>query len=359
MKICYFGMYAANYSRNHILIKGLRQNDVTVIECNVRRHFVWGFRYYHLVKKFLQVGKEADIIFVGFPGQTDVPLAWLLGKIFHKKVVFDAFISLYNSMVYDRKYFGKNSIRAKIWWFIDWQSCILADKIILDTNEHIEYFVKTFKIIKEKFSRVFVGTDTEIFYPRKVKSHTDFQIGFHGSYLPLQGVDIIIESARILKNNKDIKFNLLGDGLDRKKIELLINKYHLNNIRLLDPVPYESLSNFISSNDIYLGGHYGVNEKSGLVIANKVFESLASGVATIIGESPATRELFTDGKNCIFVRQEDPKDLAEAILKLKKNISLREKIANGGYNLIINRLTPRRVVDDLIYELWHIRRSPK
>lgn len=352
MKICYFGMYAPAYSRNHILIKGFKENGVEIVECNDRSHFLWGVRYWKLLKKFLLIGgQNCDYIFVGFPGQTDVPLAWLLGKIFHKKVVFDAFYSLYCSYVFDRKYFSKNSWKAKFWWFIDCQSCILADKIILDTNEHIEYFVKTFKIIKEKFSRVFVGTDTEIFYPRKVKSHTDFHVGFHGSYLPLQGVDIIIESARILKNNKDIKFNLLGNGLERKKIEAMVCKYRLKNVQFLNQVPYEELPQFISSSDLCLGGPFGGNIKSRLVIPNKVYEAMACKKPVVVGESAATQELFKDKIHCLFVTQNSPLDLASGILELKNNKLLREKIASGGYNLVVNKFNPKRIVEELVYEL--------
>lgn len=351
MTICFFGMYASNYPRNKTLIKGLKQNGVQIIECNVRSHFLTGLRYYYLSKKFLKEGKEADIIFVGFPGQTDVPLAWLLGKIFRKPVIFDAFFSLYNSLVFDRKNFEQKDWRARFWWFVDWLSCVLADKVVLDTNEHINYFVKTFGIKREKFIRVFVGTDTDIFYPRKLLKHKNFLVGFHGSYLPLQGVDIIVESARLLQNHKDILFRLLGNGLERKRIENLINKYKLPNIRLLDPVPYGNLPSFISSNDIYLGGHFGSNPKSGLVVANKVFEATATRTTTIVGDSNATRELFKNDINCLLVKQGDPKNLATAILKLKENPVLREKIAIAGYNLIIEKLTPKFIVKELLQSL--------
>ena len=34
MKICYFGIYNPNYSRNDILLSGLNQIGVEVIQCN-------------------------------------------------------------------------------------------------------------------------------------------------------------------------------------------------------------------------------------------------------------------------------------------------------------------------------------
>ena len=349
MKICYFGMYAPNYSRNHILIKGFKENGVEIVECNVRSHLVWGFRHLKLVKKFIGIkGWNCDLIFVGFPGQTDVPLAWVLGKIFHKKVVFDAFYSLYCSYVYDRKYFSKNSWKAKLWWFIDWISCVLADKVILDTNEHIKYFVKTFGIKKEKFSRVFVGTDTDIFFPRKTQSRQGFSVGFHGSYLPLQGVDIIIETAKLLP---EVIFRLLGNGLERKNIEILVHKHQLKNVQFLEQIPYGELAHFISSSDIYLGGPFGGNIKSRLVIPNKVYEAMACKKPVIIGESAATQELFKDKIHCLFITQNNPIDLARGILELKNNNLLREKIAAEGYNLVINNFNPKRIVDNLIHEL--------
>jgi hypothetical protein len=37
MTILYFGNYNPNYSRNRVLIRGLRENGVKVVECNVKR----------------------------------------------------------------------------------------------------------------------------------------------------------------------------------------------------------------------------------------------------------------------------------------------------------------------------------
>lgn len=352
MKILYFGMFAQKYSRNRILIKGFRSNGVEVGECNDRSHFIWGLRYLKLLKKFIQMkGYLYDIIFVGFPGQTDVPLAWFLGKVFHKKVVFDAFISLYNSMVFDRKYFEEKSFKASFWKFVDWLSCFLADKIVLDTNEHIKYFIGTFNINKKKFIKVPVGTDTEVFYPRKKNAHKGFRVGFHGSYLPLQGVNIIVGAAEQLSSCKDIDFCLLGNGLERRNIELMIAKIRLSNIKLYDPVPYEDLPKFISTCDIYLGGPFGDNSKSKMVVPNKVYEAMATKTATIVGESMATREFFKDETHCLFVKQGDPKSLSRAILLLKQNRLLRDKISLGGYNLVSTSLTAKEIGRQLIMSL--------
>ena len=34
LRVCYFGTYRAEYSRNRIMMEGLRKNGVEVIECH-------------------------------------------------------------------------------------------------------------------------------------------------------------------------------------------------------------------------------------------------------------------------------------------------------------------------------------
>lgn len=349
MKVLFFGMYSPKYSRNHILIKGLKLNGVEVVECNDRSSFIWGFRYLKLLIKYISVkGWNSDIVFVGFPGQTDVPLAWILSKIFHQKLIFDAFISIYNTRVFDRKYIEENSVRAKGYWFIDWVSCYLADKVILDTNAHIDYFVRTFHLHKEKFIRIFVGTDPDLFYPKKMKKHKGFVVGFHGSYLPLQGVPVILDAAKTLGSYDDIRFQLLGDGIERKKCERIVKEHKIRNVSFIDKVPYEKLADFISSCDIYLGGPFGSNAKSKLVIPNKVYEAIACKKAVIVGRSVAMDELFSEEKNCAMVNQDSHDDLAAKILYLKGHKAIRDKLAMSGFRLFISKLTPILLTKSLV-----------
>lgn len=348
MMICYFGMYSADYTRNRILIKGLRENGVGIIECNERRHLLWGLRYYYLLKNYFGNGcQKADVIFVGFPGQTDVPIAWVLAKLFRKRLIFDAFISIYNTQVYDRKYVAENSFKAKLFFFIDWLSCLLADRVILDTNTHIDYFVKTFGIPREKFLRVFVGTDTNVIRPMPMKTHKNFVVGFHGYYLPLQGVPIILEAAKLIKD-KSIVFHLLGSGVEYAKCRDLADSLHLNNTEFFGKIPYEELAGFISNADIYLGGHFSNSLKAGLVIPNKVFEAIAAGKPVIVGESVAMKELFKHGVNCWMVKRGDPQSLTKAITYLKKNPIIRENIAKSGYKLLRSQLSAKKVAHELL-----------
>ena len=53
---------------------------------------------------------------------------------------------------------------------------------------------------------------------------------FAGNIGPAQSVETIIEAANILKNEKNIMFHIVGDGLSRQKCEEMVNNYSLKNV---------------------------------------------------------------------------------------------------------------------------------
>lgn len=340
MIICYFGIYNPEYSRNRIVIKGLRQNSVEVIECRTNKKGV--IKYFDLIKKHWLIRKKYDVVFVGFPGYQAMILVYFLTR---KKIIFDAFTSLYDSMVCDRQIVRKNSFRARYYWFLDWLSCKLADKILLDTNEHIRYFAQTFNIKKEKFCRVFVGADDEIikFTEQKEKENI-FLVHFHGSNIPLQGIKYIIKAAKLLEK-ENIIFNIIGSKIKQQYQDL-----ELSNINFINNIPYEKLVKYISKADVSLG-IFGSTEKAKRVIPNKVYEALATGLAIVTANTVAVGELLIDKQNVLFCKNADSYDLARKILKLKDNNKLKEKISKNAYELFIKKLTPKKIIKQFLIEI--------
>lgn len=345
MKICYFGIYDKNYSRNKILISGLRKNRVEVIECSDRTESI--FKYFKLIGKYWKQGRQTDLIIVGFPGWQSAILAKILTR---KPVVFDAYLSLYNVMVYDRKACSVKSFRARYYWFLDWLASKLADLVLLDTNTHIEYFIKTFGFKREKFLRVLIGADNNIFYPREAERNKKFTIVFHGWFIPVQGIEYIIKAAKILKDYKDIQFQLIGVGQEYQRMVNLTKKLSLDNISFLGKKKYDQLVKYLAKMDVGLG-NFGHSEKTLMVIANKSYEVIAMGKAHISADVPAMRELFKDRENILFCQRANPESLAQKILELKNNQELRKRIAQNGYELYKSKATPEIIAKELLTNL--------
>jgi glycosyltransferase involved in cell wall biosynthesis len=340
MTICYFGIYDKNYPRNRIIIKGLKLNGINVIEVNDRTQGIKKFWY--LFFKHWKIRNKYDVMIVGFPGQIIVPFAKLITK---KKIIFDAFTSLYDSLVFDRQTVKPRSLQAKYYWFLDWMSCKLVDIVLLDTNAHIDYFVETFKIKKNKFVRIFVGSDEAVFKPtQNAKIHDFFLVHFHGSYIPLQGVAYILEAAKMLEN-ENIRFNIIGS-----KIKEHYKNAGYKNINFIDNVKYEELSNYISLSDVSLG-IFGNTDKAKRVIPNKVFEAMAVRKIIITADTPAIKELFTDRKNILLCDIADANDLVQKIKLLKNDKISSSKIIENCYQLFLDNLIPEKIVKNLIIKL--------
>src|SRR3989339_158388 len=340
MKICYFGIYDPGYSRNRVLLKGFKANGIKVVECRSVRSGI--IKYLDLLLQYLKIKKDFDFLFVAFPGQTVMVLARFLTR---KKIIFDAFTSFYDSAVNDRKTIKRKSFGARKLWWLDKISCCMANLIITDTNENIKYFSETFHVPKENFIRVFVGSDYDSIGSAKGKKERDyFLVHFHGTNIPLQGVEYIMGAAKLLEG-ENIKFNMIGT-----KIKNQHQDQDRKNINFIDNVPYENLGEYISGADVSLG-IFGATDKAQRVIPNKVYEALAAGTAVITGDTPATRELLTDGVNAIFCRMADPEDLADKILRLRDDLFLRNLVAKKGYELFINKLTHNIIVKNFIVTL--------
>lgn len=346
MTICYFGIYNPEYGRNRVIIKGLKKNGVKIIECRSQGRGL--IKYWNLLKKYVKIKEKYDLMVVGYPGYQAMILARFLTR---KPIIFDVFTSIYEAMICDRKLVKANSLKALYFWSLDWLSCQLADKILLDTQEQIDYFVKTFYLKPEKFYRLFVGTDEDLVYPLPTlkKENENFLVHFHGNFIPLQGIEYIIRAAKTLELEK-IHFNIIGKGQEYEKIIKLAKELGISNISFIDPVPYDQLKEYMAVSDICLG-IFGNTNKTQRVIPNKVFEAIACAKPVITAESPAMKELFIDQENIIMSKPADADDLAEKILKLKLDQNLRLQIGQRAFNLFQSKLLSKNIIHDLLIKI--------
>lgn len=360
MRICYFGAWEKNCPRNCNIIKGLKKNKVEVSELhesvfekiedkiNIKtsEKIKIFFKILKAYAKLIKRKKEAlaaDIIIVGYIGQLDMFLAKMLFP--SKTIIFNPMISLYDTLIEDRK-LSKNFFIKKFFFYIDKISCLLADKIILDTPEYADYFHKTFNIPDDKLSYAPIGADEDIFFPRtKQSQNNEFQVLFYGKFTPLQGIEHILFAINILKERKDIKFRIIGRGQTYKKIRELSKDLKIEDkIEYIDWIPFKKLPEIIHSADIVLGGHFGNSGKASRVVSNKTFQIIAARKPTIISDSPASISAgFIDKHNAILCKTGNAIDLARAILELKNNPELREKIANGGYELFKQKYSTQKI----------------
>ena len=334
----------ADYIRNRVVIAALSSHfDVTV--CTTRARTTMG-RTVSSLSKFLARRPDYDLCFAGFYGQ---PIAIALSLLQHQPIVLDAYVSTYDTLCHDRCWFRPASAMGRAAYWLDSRGCRSADHVITDTDAHARYFADTFNVPSAKLTTVYVGTDEDLFYPRTELSAAggSTHVFYYSGFLPLHGTEVIIKAAALLRDRPDIHFTLGGDGRRRRRLEQLIDDLDLNNVALVGWIPLERLPEYINQASICLGGHFSTVPKAGRVIPTKVFQFVAMRKPTIVGDSPAMRELFVPREHVWTVKMGSHEALAEAIRTLADDDGLRQRLAAGGYEVYQQELTTAALGDRL------------
>jgi glycosyltransferase involved in cell wall biosynthesis len=337
MKLLYLCGKERSYIRNVMMMKGLRNCGCEIIDCSDESR-TYLRRFLNSLFRFFASGKAGlDFVFIGCLGHYYVPL---IRRVTAKPLIFDPFVSMYDTMCLDRKRFRPDSAAGRVLHWLDRTACTQADRILLDTDAHIDYFARSFALPREKFLRVLVGADESIFYPRESRPEDGrFHVFYYSSFLPLHGTEYVVQAAAALRAQGDIAFTVVGSGLEHAKVRSLAKRLGVDNVRFIDWLPYEELPLEIGASDICLGGHFSDIDKARRVIAGKTYQFIAMRKPVIVGDCPANREIFSDRQNAFMVRMADADSLAEAILELRENKTLREKIAEEGYTMYLEKCT--------------------
>ena len=260
--------------------------------------------------------KEFDLVFVGFAPQLVVPFFRRLRK---RELVVDFFISMYDTLVYDREKFKEGSLPAKFLKWLDRRTLALADYIITDTKAHGRYFTEELEAEPGKMHTLYLEADSTVYYPRIQNKRGEikdkFVVLYFGSVLPLQGVPVILEAIHLLKERNDIYFYVIGPlGESDEKSEDA-------NVEYISWLSQKELAEKIAEADLCLAGHFhGTIEKAKRTIPGKAYIYKAMGKPMILGDNEANHELYSerDGKTW-FVEMGNPQALAEKIVALAES----------------------------------------
>jgi len=336
LRVLAWGTYDLSKPRVRILLRSLREVGTEVTECHAD---VWGQtidksqvkgwmdRLQFLLRWLLAYPRllwcwfrkpTPDVVVVGYLGQIDVLILWPFAKLRRTPIVWDAFLSLYNTVIEDRKMFSPKHPVAWALYALEWLACRAADRVVLDTRAHAHYFVERFKIPVEKTDSVFVGAEDDKFQAleRSRDPQQPFTVLFYGQFIPLHGIPTIIKAARLLKH-EEIRWVLIGKGQEEALVRSMLDEEPLDQLEWIPWVNYEELINWIGRADVCLG-IFDDGEKASRVIPNKVFQVLSAGKPLITRDSSAIRELLEEDEKSVWLVSPDaPNDLARAISNIR------------------------------------------
>ena len=318
MKILFAGKDDFTYNRTIILRAGL--GKIPEVEISLFNYKA-GFDQ----DRWKKEEAWADVVYIPPLRHGDVAF---VRKRTQKPIIFDPLIS---------KYLTRTGDHGKWWtsWEKKWRDRMgtnNSDWLIMDTKAHLDWMVNAYNFNPQKTGIVPIGADVEKFKPEPKTNSDKFQVGFYGGFVPLQGVDRIVQCAKMLEQEKDIQFDIIGYGPFYKKVKALASKLQVQNVDFKGWVQYEELNKSLNNFDLALGV-FGTSLKTDLVIPNKIYHYAAMKTCIVTKDTPGIRENFGDGEN-IVLTQNSPEKIAEKIMELKADSQKRERIAANGYELV-------------------------
>lgn len=131
-----------------------------------------------------------------------------------------------------------------------------------------------------------------------------------------QGLDVVLDAARITADNRQIRYLLVGDGAARPALEAQAASMGLTNLQILPLQPQERFLELLAGAGVCLVTQQA--NVADIVFPSKVLTLLAAGrpvVASVSAASEVARVVVEAGAGRV-VRPEDAGQLASAIVEL-------------------------------------------
>jgi len=177
-----------------------------------------------------------------------------------------------------------------------------------------------------------------------------FVVGYIGNHGLGQGLESVVETARLLNGEPDIHFLFVGHGAEKSRITALATEVGLTNVTFLPPCPREEVARYYQAADVCLVPLADVPAFRN-TIPSKLFEILGSARAVIGALRGDGADLIIRSRAGVVVPPAQPADLADAICRLRAMpLTERQELGDRGRRFVEEHYD-RRVLADRYLEL--------
>ena len=171
---------------------------------------------------------DTDVLYVPYPSILVLNTLSMLPKRANH-VIADVFISMYDTVVSDRKFIGPRNPLASLLYRLERRAYRQADLLVVDTRENAGFLRRLFDLPTEKIAAVPLSTNEEDYCFSVYRTQPKrLRVLFIGTLVPLHGAGTIVEAAGQLRQHTDLEFRLIGTGQDASVVERLIDHHRPN-----------------------------------------------------------------------------------------------------------------------------------
>ena len=262
-------------------------------------------------------------------------------KLLGKKFLFDHHDI--NPELYEAK-FGRRDIFYKVMLLWEKLTFKFADVSIATNESYKQIAIERGGMDPEKIFVVRSGPKLErlkIIPPvEKLKCGRNYLVGYVGVMGAQEGIDHLLESVKYIvhtKNRKDIHFGLVGGGTSLEEMKALAQDLGVAEyITFTGRIPDQEMLEMLNTADVCVNPDVA-NEMNDKSTMNKIMEYMALGKPIV--QYDLTEGRYSALEASLYAENNNIEDLADKILNLLDDESLRSKMGEFGRNRVLNELS--------------------
>ena len=298
----------------------------------------------------------ADFIFTGSGPPTQGVVVGLAKKLSGKKVIYNLQDIFPDSLV-TAGICDQNSIFYHIGRKMEDFTYRNADHIITITDDMKANIMRK-GVPEDKISVIRNWIDTDkvkhisridnTLFDELELSRDKFYVVYAGNLGKVQGVNVLVEAASLLKDNENIRFVIFGNGSEEDNLKQMIAENHLNNISMFPLQPVERVSEVYSMADVCIISCMPGTGKSGM--PSKTWTIMAAGVPIIASfDLNSEMEKIIGKAKCGYcVESGKAEELAKGIVKIQSNYKIIQTMGENARKYVENCAGKNRSISKYI-----------
>jgi colanic acid biosynthesis glycosyl transferase WcaI len=237
----------------------------------------------------------------------------------------------------------KSNILKKVGKLIAKVAYSMADAITPISPGYTKVIEGKYRIPKSKINVVRGGVDLSKFKSIPCKDNRKFVVLYSGAFSVAYNFDQVLKAAEILEKHGDVEIVLQGGGELLNYIKQRVAEMKLRNVKIIDRIlSREEVAKLTGKADALLlplkdfGRPY-------LGISSKLYEYQAVGKPIICCAEGQPAEYVKETSSGVVVKPGDYEALANAILYLKENPRVAEKLGENGRKYVEDKLHIERI----------------
>lgn len=179
------------------------------------------------------------------------------------------------------------------------------------------------------------GVDTDRFGPQFADDEARSLLGaqdritftYAGVMGLAQGLDLVLDIAKAVRDLTHVQFVLVGDGAERESLQRRIEADNLSNVRLLPPQPKERIPALLGVSHVAF--HVLKFSIPGSV-PSKIYEAMAGSLPILFAGGGEGARRVLDARAGLAVPYSDVQGLEEAVRWLASDSALRRELGSAG-----------------------------